>query len=124
MKKLLFVDDSKVLLFLYKSEFEADGYLVDTASNVAEAIGMLDRQSYDLVILEVQMPDMDGLESLRKFLCRHKRLPIIINSGLECYKDCSNFPVCPADSFVLKSSDMDELKKEVRNLMVETSIFL
>jgi DNA-binding response OmpR family regulator len=118
MKKLLIVDDEKHLRLLYKTEFEAEGYQVDTAADAKEALDLFEREHYDLVILDIRMPGMDGIEALGKFLGRDKKLPVIINSAYDSYKD--NFMSWSADSYVIKSSDLTELKQKVKESLGET----
>lgn len=118
MKKLLVVDDEKHLRLLYKTEFEAEGYQVDTAADAREALGMFEHERYDLVILDIRMPGMDGLEALGKFLGRDNKLPVIINSAYDSYKD--NFMSWSADSYVIKSSDLTELKQKVKEALGES----
>ena len=87
MRRLLIVDDQKNLLLLYKTEFESEGYHVDIAGNAREALNMCDKKHYDLIILEVNLPGMDGKELMGKLLVRDKKIPMIINSGVYSYHD-------------------------------------
>ena len=118
MKKLLIVDDEKNLRMLYKTEFEVEGYLVDTAPDAQEALSMFEHDRYDLVILDIKMPGMDGVEALGKFLGRDNKIPVIINSAYDSYKD--NFMSWAADSYVIKSSDLSELKQKVKEALGES----
>ena len=118
MKRLLIVDDEKHLRLLYKTEFEAEGYRVDAAGDAKEALGLFEREHYDLVILDIRMPGMDGIEALGKFLGRDNKLPVIINSAYDSYKD--NFMSWSADSYVIKSSDLTELKQKVKEALGES----
>jgi DNA-binding response OmpR family regulator len=118
MKRLLIVDDEKNLRLLYKTEFETEGYQVDTAGDAVEALKMFEHERYDLVILDIRMPGMDGIEALGKFLGRDNKLPVIINSAYDSYKD--NFMSWAADSYVIKSSDLNELKQKVKEALGES----
>jgi len=120
MKRLLIVDDEKNLRMLYKTDFEVEGYQVDTAPDAQEALGMFEHERYDLVILDIKMPGMDGVEALGKFLGRDNKIPVIINSAYDSYKD--NFMSWAADSYVIKSADLTELKQKVKEALGE-SIF-
>lgn len=118
MKKLLIVDDEKNLRLLYKTEFESEGYQVETAADAQDALKKFEHERYDLVILDIKMPGMDGLEALGKFLGRDNKLPVIINSAYDSYKD--NFMSWAADSYVIKSSDIGELKQKVKEALGES----
>ena len=118
MKKLLIVDDEKYLRLLYHTEFEAEGYRVDTAADAMEALAMFEHEHYNLVILDIKMPGMDGIEALGKFLGRDNKIPVVINSAYDSYKD--NFMSWAADSYVIKSSDLSELKQKVKEALGES----
>ena len=118
MKKILVVDDEKNIRTLYKTEFETEGYIVDVAGDAKEALKMFEQQKYDLVILDIRMPGMDGIEALGKFLGRNNKLPVIINSAYDSYKD--NFMSWAADAYVIKSSDLTELKSKVKESLGES----
>ncbi len=118
MKKLLIVDDEKHLRLLYQTEFEAEGYQADTAADAMEALAMFEHERYDLIILDIKMPGMDGIEALGKFLGRDNKIPVIINSAYDSYND--NFMSWAADSYVIKSSDLAELKQKVKEALGES----
>jgi len=60
-KRVLVVDDELWLRVLIAEMFKADGYAIDTAVNGAEALGKVRERSYDLIVCDVQMPELDGL---------------------------------------------------------------
>ncbi|HWR57911.1 MAG TPA: NAD(P)H-dependent oxidoreductase subunit E [Thermodesulfovibrionales bacterium] len=63
--RVLVVDDEPVVLKSCERILSPEGYVVDTASNGKEAIGKIGKSGFDLVITDIKMPDMDGLELLR-----------------------------------------------------------
>jgi NADH:ubiquinone oxidoreductase subunit E/CheY-like chemotaxis protein len=63
--KILIVDDEPVVVKSCERILSPEGYAVDTASNGREAIGKLGKDGFDLVITDLKMPDMDGLELIR-----------------------------------------------------------
>ncbi len=117
-KKLLIADDEENILILYKLEFEEDGYEVVTAPSALEALKLLDREKPDLLIMDICMPEMDGIEALGKILSKNNKLPVILNSAYSSYKD--NFMSWCANAYVVKSSDLTELKETVIRVLKET----
>jgi CheY-like chemotaxis protein len=115
MKQILVVDDEKHICELYKIELEDEGYSVTIANSGAEALDVVDRNPPDLIVLDIQMPGMDGVETLEKLLGKDKGVPIILNTAYSHYKD--DFTTWGADAYVVKSSDTSRLKSEIRRLL-------
>ncbi|KJR43724.1 response regulator receiver protein [Candidatus Magnetoovum chiemensis] len=84
-KKILAVDDEKNILELEKVLFIKSGYQVITASNGNEAIAAALRETPDLIVLDVEMPQKDGFATLLEMrgLDNLKDIPVIILSGLK-----------------------------------------
>jgi len=64
MKKIIVVDDSKVITDLMKLMLEKSGYSCMTANNAAECLDMLRKEKFDLLLLDIGMPDISGLDLL------------------------------------------------------------
>jgi DNA-binding response OmpR family regulator len=111
-KKILIVDDEMNQGLLYEQELMDEGYDVDVANSGEKALNMVKEKTYDLVVLDIGMPYMDGLETLGKMLSMDNRLPVILNTAYPSYKD--NFMSWAADAYVVKSSDLTELKEKIR----------
>lgn len=115
MARILVIEDEKSLRLLYRQDLEREGHEVITAADAREGIESAERASPDLVILDIRMPGMDGLEAMGRILDRHPRIPLILNSAYSSYKD--NFMSWAADAYVVKSSDTAELLSRVRELL-------
>jgi CheY-like chemotaxis protein len=115
MKRILVVDDEKHICELYKSELEDEGYTVTVANSGAEALAAVEGNPPDLIVLDVQMPGMDGIETLEKLLGRDQGIPIILNTAYSHYRE--DFTTWGADSYVVKSSDTTKLKREIKRLL-------
>jgi len=115
MATLLVVEDEVNLQKLYETELAEMGHEVLVAGDAPTALKILDEQSVDLVILDIKMPGMDGLDALEEIMARDRRMPVIINSAYSIYKD--NFKSWSADAYVVKSSDLTELKNKVEELL-------
>ncbi len=114
-RRILLVDDEQELLSLYEEALREEGYLVLSARNGRDALRCLEASQFDLVILDVVMPVMDGLEALGKIVSRYRKMPIILHSGRPDYH--SDFMTWLADAFVVKSSDLSALKGTVKALL-------
>lgn len=113
-KTILIVDDDKSLRILYEKEFSEEGFNILLASSGKEAIELLS-DGPDLIIMDIKMPGMDGLETMGKILSINKDIPIIINSAYSVYKD--DFMTWPAKEYVVKSSNLTELKNVVKSYL-------
>ena len=111
-KKILVVDDEVNQGLLYEQELTDEGYDVDVVNSGREAVEMVGKVAYDLIVLDIGMPAMDGLETLGKMLGMDNRLPVILNTAYPSYKD--NFMSWAADAYVVKSHDLTELKEKIR----------
>lgn len=78
---ILLVDDDPALCFAYAEALSDDGYQVETANNGHEAIRHLADHSFDLVLSDIRMPGMDGLQLIRKVRETHLDLPVILMTG-------------------------------------------
>ena len=114
-RKILLVEDEESLRLLYKEELETDGYEVLTAPNGKEALHQLEKGKPDLIILDIVMPVMDGMEALEQIMGRERTIPIIIHTSYPGYRE--DFMSWAADAYVTKSSDLGELKKKVKELL-------
>ena len=115
MAKVMIVDDEANLRRLYRESLERDGYAVITANSAEDCLRQLDDEAPDLVVLDVRMPGMDGLEALGRILERRPRMPVVLNSAFSSYRD--NFLSWTADAYLVKSSDVGPLRRTVRELL-------
>ena len=113
MTRILVVDDDRNTLLLYQRELADEGYEITTAAGAREALESFRADRPNLVVLDVRMPIMDGLEVLGRMLAIDRRVPIILCSAHLFYRD--NFLSWSADVFVAKSSDLTELKTAVKD---------
>jgi len=114
-KKILLVEDEENLRLLYEEELKAEGYALVSAGNGKEALRLLEEVKPDLIILDVVMPVMDGMETLGQIMGRKRNIPIIIHTSYPGYRE--DFMSWAADAYVSKSSDLRELKQTIRDLL-------
>jgi len=114
-RKILLVENEENQRLLYEQELSEEGYHVLWAKNGREALKCLEESLCDLVILDIVMPEMDGIEVLSKIVSRYKKMPVILHTAYAQFKN--DFMTWLADAFVVKSSDLSVLKKTVKELL-------
>ncbi len=114
MKTILVADDDQNLALLYEQELTDEGYRVQVVHDARQAIDQVEKDPPDLLILDIRMPGMDGIEALNHILGKNNRLPVILNTAYSNYKD--NFMTWAADAYVVKSSDLTELKTTIQDV--------
>ncbi len=115
MKTILVVDDDDAIRLLIEMELTDEGYRVLTASNAQDALKLVQSEQLDLVILDIRMPGMDGLEVLPRILGLKEGLKVILNTAYSQYQE--SFMSWAADAYLIKSADLSELKDKVKELL-------
>lgn len=120
--KILVVDDQVVMLRLMSHPLEQEGFVVITAMTGQEALQKVQREQPDLVILDIILPDMNGID-----VCRRMRqemnlvdLPIILLSGRTEVATKIQGLEAGADEYVTKPVDPKEMTARVKSLLVRT----
>lgn len=112
-KTILIIDDDKNIRELLELEFGDLGYETIMAENGFDGIQLLKDYEVDLVILDIKMPGMDGIEALEKIISIQRELPVIIHSAYSHYKE--NYLTWSATSYVVKSANLKELIETVKD---------
>ena len=117
MKKVrvLVVDDEENIRLLFKEELEEEDYEVETASNGVEALEKLKGAPFDVIVLDIKMPVMDGIQTLNAIKNKDKDQPVILCSAYGEFKqDLSSWV---SDGYVVKSADTGELKETIKGIL-------
>ena len=116
--RILVVDDDASIRELTNRILLAQGYNVDTAVDGSAALEQISSNSYDLVLLDIQMPGLDGFEVCRKIRQQRQlaRLPLIFLSGSEMTDDMlTEVKESGASMFMMKPYNIAELNRAVAN---------
>ncbi len=114
-RTILFVDDDGNQRDMYKRRLERHGYTVDLAGSADAALQTLRERRPDVVVLDIAMPERDGLSALQELLDIDPTLPVIINTAYPAYAD--SFIAWAADGYVEKSSDLQPLLAEIEKAL-------
>ncbi len=109
------VDDELSLRILYEKELRKEGYQVFLAASGSEALDKFEQVNPDLVVLDIHMPGMDGIETMNRMLDINAKLPVLLNTGYSDYKD--DFRSWSAESYIIKSGDLSELKNTIKKVL-------
>jgi CheY-like chemotaxis protein len=112
--RILVVDDDRALSTLYSIELEHAGYEVKVANTATEALARVRQERPSVVVMDIRMPGMDGLELMGRILSLDPTIHVVLNSAYASYKD--SFDSWSADAYVVKSSDVAPLISEVARL--------
>ena len=116
MTTILLVEDDKTQRLLYEQELRFEGYEIVTAADGKEALEKVQEQPPDIVVMDISLPTMDGIEAMGRILSMNKEIPVIINTAYSNYKN--NFMSWAADAYIVKSSDLTELKTKIKELLI------
>ena len=117
--RVLVVEDDKNQQLLYKEELEQNGFEVMCAGNGKEAVEMATAKAPDCIVMDISMPEMDGIEAMGKILAQNNRVPVILNTAYASYKD--NFMSWSADAYVIKTSDLSQLTSTIKDILAKAS---
>ena len=111
-KKVLIVDDEPSIRVFYERELRGEGYELIFACDGTEAVRLAREERPDVVVLDIRLPGMDGIQSMHRILEERNDLAVIINTAYSSYRD--NFMSWAAEAYLIKSSDLTELKATIR----------
>ncbi len=110
MDKLLIIDDERSILELLSTVFKKEGYEVKTSLSASKALDLIEKQDYDLVISDIKLPEMSGMEILRKVKLKKPELPFVMITAYGSIKQAVEALKVGALDYVLKPFDVEELK--------------
>lgn len=113
-KKLLVVDDEIEICEFLKSFFEDRDFHVAMAHTGAKALDQIALFKPDLVLLDIQMPGMDGLEVLKKIRENKMRVKVIMVTALETQEKIEEAMRLGADNYITKPLSLEYLEKDVQ----------
>jgi len=115
MMKILVVDDEESIRLLYKEELEEDGFVVEVAKDGLEALKQVPLFKPDLITLDIKMPGLNGIETLKRIREMERQVPIVMCSAYGEYKQ--DLTTWASDAYVVKCADLTELKNTIRKLL-------
>jgi two-component system OmpR family response regulator len=115
--RLLLVEDDTMIGEVVLDQLRAEHYAVDWVRDGEMALTALQSQTYDLVLLDLGLPRVDGLEVLRSLRGRKLRVPVLIATARDSVQQRVQGLDAGADDYILKPYDLDELLARIRALL-------
>lgn len=112
---MLVVDDEESICLLYQAELEDRGYSVRIQCNGRRVLQDVETFRPDVVVLDIKMPGISGLEVLERLKRQFPDVYVVLNSAYGSFKNEAS--VKRAEGYVIKSSDLSELLKTIEKLV-------
>ncbi|MCU0452882.1 MAG: response regulator [Bacteroidetes bacterium] len=115
--RILVVDDEDALRTVLSSELEGEGYHVRSAADGQEALNILGDQEFDLILLDIKMPNVDGFEVLKFVKERQAKTKVVMLTGFADLKNAIESKKLGAEDFVSKPYDLVDLLTTVERVL-------
>lgn len=114
MARVLFVDDDENIRLLVREDLTLDGHSVRVAPTGIDGIEEVEKEQPDIIILDIKMPGLSGLEVLRRLKKTHPHLPVFLFTAYDGFRDQAS--ELGADGYFIKSPDLFEMKRAIRRV--------
>ncbi len=115
--RILLVEDNRRLSDSLRMTLEEDGYIVDAAYDGLEGEELATITSYDVIILDVMLPEKDGLSVCRGLRNKHVNTPVLMLTARDALQDRVSGLDSGADDYLVKPFEVDELRARIRALL-------
>ncbi len=112
---ILVADDEENIRLLYLEELGDEGYQVTAAASGEEALDKIAATRPDLVVMDIKLPGISGVDALVRIKEIDRDLPVILCSAYSDYKQ--DFTTWASDAYVVKAASLEELKKAIREVL-------
>ncbi len=115
--KVLVVDDEEALRTVLSGELVNEGYLVETAGDGDEAIALIKREPFDVVLLDIKMPKVDGFEVLKFIKKDYVNTKVIMLTAFADLKNAIESKKLGAEDFISKPYDLVDLLTTIERVL-------
>lgn len=122
-EKVLLVDDETEFLEIMSERMEARGMAVTTAESADQALTILEKKSFDAIVMDFQMPEMDGIQALKAIKSKKPELQIILLTGYATVEKTVEAMKIGATDFLEKPADLEALAAKIKRAKAEKMLF-
>lgn len=123
-EKVLLVDDEKEFLEIMSERMKARDMDVTTATSAQQALEIIEKESFDAIILDFQMPGMDGMDALKAIKAKKPELQIILLTGYATVEKGVEAMKIGATDFIEKPADLEVLAEKIKNAKAEKMLIV
>jgi|GEM_PF-722917 len=116
-QQVLAIEDNLDTLALYRAMLGVEGYQVTTATNGKEGLTLFEKQHFDLVLLDLSMPEMSGIEALEEIRRIDPNVPVVVMTGLEMPTARERCEQLGVEAYVLKPHSIQDVVEIVRDTL-------
>lgn len=120
--KILYVEDDAALSFITKDELEQVGYMVHHCEDGQEALTAFDNNHFDIVILDIMLPKLDGFSIAKEIRTKNEGIPILFLSAKSMEEDRLKGFEIGADDYLTKPFSIDELLFKIKIFLKRKSV--
>ena len=124
MKKILVVDDESDICLVLDKVLSENGFVVDSYKNPMLALENFNARSYELIILDIRMPELNGFVLYREIKKLDKKVKVCFITAGEVYYDVYSdiFSSVPANYFIRKPIENEELMKRINEIIADDTM--
>ena len=123
-EKVLLVDDEKEFLEVMSERMQARGMVVTTAESADQALSIIGKESFDAIVMDFQMPGMDGMEALKAIKNKKPELQIILLTGYATVEKTVEAMKIGATDFLEKPADLEALAEKIKKAKAEKMLIV
>jgi len=120
LKKVLIAEDSSVIQNLTRRILQVQNYEIHSAKNGLQVLDMLEKENFDIILMDINMPQMDGMECAREIRAlgdaKNAQIPIVAITGNAQNYSMEDFNNAGINEYLQKPLNFDHLVETVKNL--------
>ena len=123
-EKVLLVDDEEDFLEIMTERMSARDMQVTTASSADQALAILEKETFDAIVMDFQMPGMDGIETLKNIRAKKPELQVILLTGYATVEKTVEAMKIGAADFLEKPADLEALTEKIKQAKAEKMLIV
>ncbi len=123
-ENVLLVDDEKDFLEIMAQRMEARDFKITTAESATQALSLIEKKSFDAIVMDFQMPGMDGMEALKAIKATNPELQIILLTSYATVEKTVEAIKAGASDFLEKPADIEVLAEKIKKATADKNLHI